>query len=114
MMEISPKTYEPVACILCGQSETRLIASKGQFGWATYVSVCKSCGLVFLNPRWTKDGYNYFYASEYDQYYRFDEDKATEKEQRKARVVWERLERNTPAKFGAALDIGCVTRAASK
>ena len=106
-MEISPKTYEPVACVLCGRSETRLIASKGQFGWATYVSICKSCGLVFLNPRWTKDGYNYFYASEYDQYYRFDEDKATEKEQRKAKVVWERLEQYTPAHFGSALDIGC-------
>lgn len=106
-MEISPKTYEPVACVLCGQSETRLIASKGQFGWATYVSICKSCGLVFLNPRWSKDGYNYFYASEYDQYYRFDEDKATEKEQRKAQVVWERLEQYTPAHFASALDIGC-------
>jgi SAM-dependent methyltransferase len=106
-MEISPKTYEPVACVLCGQSETRLIASKGQFGWATYVSICKSCGLVFLNPRWTKDGYNYFYASEYDQYYRFDEDKATEKEQRKAQVVWDRLGQYTPAQFRTALDIGC-------
>jgi SAM-dependent methyltransferase len=106
-MEISPKTYEPVACVLCGKSETRLIASKGQFGWDTYVSICKSCGLVFLNPRWTKDGYNYFYASEYDQYYRFDEDKATEKEKRKAKVVWERLVQYTPAHFATALDIGC-------
>lgn len=106
-MEISQKTYEPVACVLCNQSETRLIAEKGQFGWATYVSICKSCGLVFLNPRWTKDGYNYFYASEYDQYYRFDEDKSTEKEQRKAKVVWRRLEQFTPARFATALDIGC-------
>ena len=106
-MEIAQKTYEPVACVLCGRSETKLIARKGQFGWATYVSICESCGLVFLNPRWTKDGYNYFYASEYDQYYRFDEDKATEKEQRKAKVVWERLEQYTPRRFASALDIGC-------
>jgi len=106
-MVISQKTYEPVQCVLCGQSKTRLVADKGQFGWPTYVSICNNCGLVFLDPRWTKDDYNYFYASEYDQYYRFDEDKATEKEQRKAKVVWERLVRYTPAQFRSALDIGC-------
>jgi SAM-dependent methyltransferase len=106
-MEISPKKYEPVACVLCGKSETRPIASKGQFGWATHVSICKNCGLVFLNPRWTKDGYNDFYTREYDLFYRFDEEQASEKELRKAKTVWGRLEQYTPARFASALDIGC-------
>jgi SAM-dependent methyltransferase len=104
---LSPKTYEQVECILCGKAQSELIANKGQFGWDTYVAICKNCGLVYLNPRWTKEDYNHFYATEYDQYYRFNETQASDKERRKARVVWERLVRHTPAGFKSALDIGC-------
>jgi 2-polyprenyl-3-methyl-5-hydroxy-6-metoxy-1,4-benzoquinol methylase len=104
---LSEKTFEPVECLLCGPSRTRLIAEVGQFGWPTFVSICTRCGLVFLNPRWTKTGYDRFYASEYDQFYRFDEGQAAAKEQRKARAVWDRLAEHTGRKFRAALDIGC-------
>ncbi len=104
---LSEKHYEPVDCVLCGKSETRLIARKGQFGWPTYVSICTNCGLVFLNPRWTKEDYNTFYATEYDQYYRFDENEAADKELRKAKIVWERLEKYAPRQRHSALDIGC-------
>lgn len=104
---LSPKTYEHVSCILCGTSQTRSVARKGQFGWDTYVSICTNCGLVYLDPRWTKADYNQFYATEYDQYYRFDESQASEKERRKAVAVWKRLVRHTPAAFKSALDIGC-------
>jgi SAM-dependent methyltransferase len=34
------------------------------------VVVCVDCGFSFLNPRWTKERYDLFYASEYDKYYR--------------------------------------------
>jgi SAM-dependent methyltransferase len=104
---LSKKTFEPVECLLCGPSRTRLIAEIGQFGWPTFVSICTNCGLVFLNPRWTKPDYDYFYASEYDQFYRFDEQAAGAKEQRKARVVWQRLQEHAGGKFREALDIGC-------
>ena len=106
-MTLSKKTYEPVACLLCGGSETELLESTGQFGWDTYVSICKNCGLVFLNPRWTKEDYANFYATEYDQYYRFNESEATEKEQRKAKAVWRRLSHHASRSFTTALDIGC-------
>lgn len=104
---LSQKTFEPVECLLCGPSRTRLIAEVGQFGWPTFVSICTNCGLVFLNPRWTKADYDRFYASEYDQFYRFDDQEAAAKEQRKARVVWQRLHEHTAGKFRSALDIGC-------
>ena len=104
---LSEKTFERVECLLCGPTETRLLADRGMFGWPTYVSICKNCGLVFLNPRWVRPDYEYFYAVEYDQFYRFNESEAAEKEQRKARVVWERLQEFTPARFQSALDIGC-------
>lgn len=106
-MTLAPKQYEPVDCILCGVRDTELVAQKGQFGWDTYVSICKRCGLVYLNPRWTKAGYNYFYATEYDQYYRYNEDEAAEKETRKAKVVWKRISQYAPQAYKSALDIGC-------
>jgi len=104
---LSEKEFEAVECLLCGHSHTHLIAEQGQFGWPTYVSICENCGLVFLNPRWTKEDYLHFYASEYDQFYRFDESQAKEKELRKAKVVWKRLQAHAPAQFSSALDIGC-------
>jgi len=107
LASIAPKEYEEIACALCGASDTELLAEKGQFGWPTYVSVCKQCGLVYLNPRWTKDGYQAFYANEYDNFYRFDEDKASEKELRKTKIVWERLQAHTSHPIKSALDIGC-------
>ena len=104
---LSEKTFEPVNCLLCDTSRTRLIAEVGQFGWPTYVSICMTCGLVFLNPRWTKSDYDRFYATEYDQFYRFDAQEAAEKEQRKARTVWQRLKEYTGGQFKSAMDIGC-------
>jgi SAM-dependent methyltransferase len=104
---LSKKEFEPVECLLCGDSNTHLLAEKGQFGWPTYVSICENCGLVFLNPRWTQEDYLHFYASEYDQFYRFDESQAKEKELRKAKVVWKRLQAHVPVQFQSALDIGC-------
>jgi SAM-dependent methyltransferase len=106
-MALSEKTFEAVACRLCGPSKTQLLARKGQFGWPTFVSICTNCGLVFLNPRWTKADYDLFYAQEYDQFYRYDEAEAAAKEQRKARLVWQRLSQVAQQPFQAALDIGC-------
>lgn len=107
LANITPKEYEEVACALCGALDSKLLAKEGQFGWPTYVSVCRQCGLVYLNPRWTKDGYLTFYANEYDHFYRFDEDKATEKELRKTKIVWERMQNHTNHKISSVLDIGC-------
>jgi SAM-dependent methyltransferase len=104
---LSEKEFEAVECLLCGHSQTHILAEEGQFGWPTYVSICENCGLVFLNPRWTKKDYLHFYASEYDQFYRYDESQAKEKELRKAKIVWKRLQAHAPTQFSSALDIGC-------
>ena len=104
--QLAEKQFEPVECILCGPSETRLIASTGQFGWPVYVSICKNCGLVFLNPRWTRDGYDQFYETEYEKFYRFNEAEAKTTEQVKARTVWNRILQYAPQEYRSVLDIG--------
>lgn len=68
-MEV-PRNFESVPCLLCGNEHTKLLASVGQHGLPCYVTICPNDGLVFLNPRWTKDQYMHFYMHEYDFYYR--------------------------------------------
>lgn len=106
-MTLAPKVFESISCAVCGGTHSEPISSTGQFGWETHVSICPTCGFVYLNPRWRKADYDYFYTVEYDQFYREDSQMEMEKEKRKAQTVWKRLEAHTPHQFEAALDIGC-------
>ncbi len=63
--------FENVDCAICNSSENlETISEKGQFGIPTFVSICKDCGLSFLNPRWDQATYLNFYTKKYDKYYR--------------------------------------------
>jgi len=62
--------FETVNCNICNSDNYTEITNKGQFGFPTNVVICKSCGLVYLNPRWDHRSYMYFYQNEYDKYYR--------------------------------------------
>ena len=64
------EVFESIHCPICGNDELQKVSQKGQFGLPCYVSICPSDGLVFLNPRWSKERYIHFYQSEYDFYYR--------------------------------------------
>lgn len=105
---LSIKTFEEVPCAICGTHNTRLLATKGEFGWDTYVSICRDCGLVFLNPRWTKEDYQNFYVAEYDKVLRSDPAKVEEKEKRKGNIVWQRVKPFFPDGAKNVLDIGCA------
>jgi SAM-dependent methyltransferase len=64
-----PEALEPVACHICGGSPQTII-TQGQFGLPAHVAICRGCGLVYLNPRWSRARYQQFYAHEYNQYFR--------------------------------------------
>ena len=59
-----------IDCPLCSGNNYTKLSHKGQFGIPTYVVICKTCGLVYLNPRWSDERYRKFYSDEYDKYYR--------------------------------------------
>jgi 2-polyprenyl-3-methyl-5-hydroxy-6-metoxy-1,4-benzoquinol methylase len=40
------------------------------YGFPTFVSICKVCGLVQLNPRWSETSYREFYQNKFDEFYR--------------------------------------------
>ena len=101
-----------VTCHICNNSSSqKRIATRGQFGLPTYVSICQGCGLVFLSPRWSEKCYLDFYNNEYDKYYRSDiySEQKQLSLKKKAKQITERLESSTyliPTHL-SILDVGC-------
>ena len=58
-------TYEDVPCNLCGSTSTSLLAGRDRNGLAARTVICRTCGLMFLNPRMTKPWYARYYEHEY-------------------------------------------------
>ena len=58
--------FEKANCPICESKNFKLISRKGHFRIPIFVSVCKKCGLVMLNPRWDEKSYSNFYEKEYD------------------------------------------------
>lgn len=70
--------WEAVRCHLCGgrMPLAPLIVEgaplvHGQFGYVVHPVLC-GCGLVFLNPRWSKKDFTVFYENYYDDLYRLE------------------------------------------
>lgn len=61
--------YEDTNCCICAVSQEVLISEKDRYGFSHDVLICKRCGLIFTNPRFTQDTYNLFYNEEYRELY---------------------------------------------
>lgn len=68
--------WETISCPICNSRKYEVLSHKGAEGIFINVSLCKECGLLYLNPRWTKKEYADFYKEEYDSHHR----KATKEE----------------------------------
>jgi len=96
-MKNNPGKYEIVNCPLCNCRRYEILCKKGQFNLPLNVSICKDCGFVYLNPRWTKDRYVNFYEYEYDKCYRPEElscDRKGNNRYERIRQIVERLKKN--------------------
>jgi hypothetical protein len=69
-----PQAYphELVACNLCGGTDASAVVEQDRYGLPTRIVQCDGCGLQFINPRMTAEGYAAFYQHGYrpllDQY----------------------------------------------
>jgi 2-polyprenyl-3-methyl-5-hydroxy-6-metoxy-1,4-benzoquinol methylase len=61
-----------ISCVICQSDDYETLFKEGKDGVPINFSICKSCGLTYLNPRWTKEAYSKYYANEYDGVYRSD------------------------------------------
>lgn len=112
MMDIH---WEPVKCHLChSPKEPQPIKLKGkdlvdgQFGYAVHPVICE-CGLVFLNPRWSKKDYDLFYKYYYDDLYRLEDkpEYGVPGVVKNMQVIWNRIHNHLPTGITKILDIGC-------
>ena len=59
------QALELVPCNLCGGTASEIIAKHDRYGYPARTVQCVTCGLRYLNPRMTADGYAQFYAHGY-------------------------------------------------
>lgn len=52
---------ESVACALCGANVFFVLAKRSVNGLVARTCLCQRCGLIYLNPRMTKAGYDRYY-----------------------------------------------------
>lgn len=65
LLQNSPPDVMHWKCELCGNTPLITIAHKDRYGLPVRFQVCRNCGLVVLNPRWSLELYNKFYTEYY-------------------------------------------------
>jgi SAM-dependent methyltransferase len=70
---------EKIPCNLCGVDSYAVLARRASNGLAAQTCMCRNCGLIYINPRMTKEGYDEYYK----YFYRHDREQAKGKEQNK-------------------------------
>jgi SAM-dependent methyltransferase len=66
--DYSQYPHEQVACPLCNSFNDHVLAMKGYPGIPLRNVICKNCGLIRINPRMTKEGYENFYREDFFEY----------------------------------------------
>jgi len=105
-------------CNLCGSDNCVTISRKARFGIRVNNVVCKSCGLVYINPRPEKKYIDKFYLKRYREIYSgSDNPKEFDRQKSQDQDVIDRLEfmerglgyLKPRLKTRRVLDIGCAT-----
>ena len=95
--------FEIIKCCICdGVNQTKIPIVVGQFGSAIFPVEC-DCGLVFLNPRWSKHNYDDFYKNHYTSYYSL----SPEQMKINTKLILDRLPLNLNPQ--TVLELGCNT-----
>lgn len=58
---------ESIPCNLCGGNSLYVLAQKLSNGQPVQTCMCKNCGLIFINPRMTRDEYDAYYKIYYHE-----------------------------------------------
>lgn len=66
--DYTDKSHEDVPCPLCNTRDDYELATVGYPGVPVRNVICKGCGLVRINPRMTKKGYDDFYREDFFAY----------------------------------------------
>lgn len=64
---------EAASCF-CGSTSAMQATEKDRYGFDHAMHLCKECGVIYANPRMTKEAYAHFYANEYRLIYDTEDD----------------------------------------
>jgi len=56
---------EEIFCNLCGKDDFFVLSLVSENDLPARTCLCRNCGLIYINPRMTKDGYDTYYKSHY-------------------------------------------------
>lgn len=108
------KELEYVNCNLCNGNDYSILPAgkiRSNSHKQVKVVVCKRCGLIYLNPRWTCDTYDQFYKDEYRKSVGSKSDTCTQwSRYQKAKLRgsrWLSFCQNFVSTGAKVLDIGC-------
>lgn len=71
--------YENKMCNYCNMSDFKILSKKDRYGLPVMTVICKTCGLVFINPRMDKNSYEKFYQGYYRRFIQNYKNKSREK-----------------------------------
>lgn len=66
--DYTDKPHEHVACPLCSANSDYVLSRKGYPGIPVTNVICRGCGLIRINPRMTRKGYEDFYKEDFFEY----------------------------------------------
>lgn len=101
--------WESVNCHICKKHNIEpLNIVNGQFGFAVHPVICKTCGLVYLSPRWDKATYDTFYNIFYDKLYELSSrpDIGVSGIEKNYEAIYNRIEPHVVDNI-KILDVGC-------
>jgi len=106
--------FENTFCLVCREdSEFEALAEKDRYGLKCQNVICKSCGLIYINPRMTKESYSKFYQEDYRYLYSGhieDYSKYFDSRYKDGKVIYELLQNNdciSNPNETSVLDVGC-------
>ena len=68
--------FEKVSCLNCDSENHKILFINDRYGFNLTTVLCKKCGLIFSNPRMSKNSTDFFYNSDlYRQIYDSGKDK---------------------------------------
>jgi len=59
-----------INCPICNSTQVIYKISLGNKVFPVNISICKECGFVFQNPRFTRSEWNNYYLTDYDEFHR--------------------------------------------
>lgn len=68
MFDYDKEKKEVIRCNLCGGNNPAVIATSSKNDLAVTTVICRNCGLIYISPRMTKEGYDNYYR----YFYRLD------------------------------------------